>query len=164
MNYEYFYIALKFEADRQNKPQKVLAIDSKVSESYVSNVFKRKKQASLEVQERLAGGLGYCLIDFLILGRSLVEGKKYYLSEAPTQYTVKPNLKLIPEVTQVEKRKEQTTSREGILELFENRDLARKIILDLSEIEKRNPMKLEKIEAYVQSTLEDLPSKKTANG
>jgi len=54
-------------------------------------------------------------------------------------------------------------TREGILELFNDRHAARKINLAMSKIEQKNPASLAKIEGYIQGIegmLNDKPGKK----
>ena len=74
---EYFRKAYEYVFERSRfKTQKALAEEAGVSEAALSEIKKKKKNYGHKTQTGIARALGYELLDFLDLGRKLIESEK----------------------------------------------------------------------------------------
>jgi len=72
--YNCFIKALEFEASRKGYGFKsFLAVAAATSNAYITQIFKREKNASFGKQIQISQSLGYSFEEFLRLGRSLLE-------------------------------------------------------------------------------------------
>lgn len=53
--------------------QNALSIDTKISDGYISQIINKTRKPSFEIQVKIAKSLGYEYIDFLELGKRLIE-------------------------------------------------------------------------------------------
>ncbi|MEW5736347.1 MAG: hypothetical protein AB1921_15990 [Thermodesulfobacteriota bacterium] len=82
--YLYFLSALKHWVSEEGRgAQNYLAASAKKSGSYVSQILRDVAPASFDVQVELAQACGYDYMDFLALGRDLVEGPVWRKDQGP---------------------------------------------------------------------------------
>jgi len=75
--YTFFLAALEREAAlKWDRRLKALAMDAGIAPSSLTAIIKRRDNASFDTQVNLAKACGYSYPEFLIYGRSLVEGGK----------------------------------------------------------------------------------------
>ncbi len=134
--------------------QNILAIESGKSEAYISQILNKKRNAPFKTQVILAKVCGYTYEDFLALGRRLLEG----VSPEPKQ----PPPAHIPKLRRISDRTGEGDTREGIISLFDDRETARQIILQLVKIEKTDREYFVAVRSYVQGILDALDIKKEA--
>lgn len=75
--YAFFLSALEREASRNwARRLKALAMEADIAPSSLTAIIKGRDNASFDTQVKLAAGCGYAYPEFLVYGRSLVEGGK----------------------------------------------------------------------------------------
>ena len=73
-SYEYFMLAFKLCLKKHSA--KVIAIDAEVSEAYLSQIKRKKRAAGFQGQIKIANACGYDYIDFIQLGKNLLDANK----------------------------------------------------------------------------------------
>ena len=74
--YDYFLAALKHYCQTEGRSsQSYLAAATKLSEGFISALLSGIKRAGTKSQDALAHAAGYELVDFLLLGRSILTGE-----------------------------------------------------------------------------------------
>lgn len=157
--YSYFFAALKDTVkQRGHGGQKVLAIDAGISDALLSQILSRKsrKQASLRTQKALAKACGFDSYEnFLAHGRRLLKGEP---AESEQPSPVEPT----SELRRVSDRTGEGDTREGVLDLFQNKEKAREAVLLLAGIERTDREQYAEVIGYIRGTANSLDIKKSA--
>ena len=72
--YQYFLAALKRCKNNKYDSQKALALDSGFSSGHISEILKGKKRASHEAQVKIATACEEDYLNFLSIGKRIIEG------------------------------------------------------------------------------------------
>ena len=147
-SYEYFQKALSewiAQKKRNNEaPQKILAIETNSHEGTISKLLnpKREKPISFEKQVALANACGYDYIDFLQLGRKLIEGS--------AGNTVPGKEKTVETLDPV------VSMHQDLIKGFKERDIAKHITQNLIKIEALDPKKYYMLAGKIENMAEEL--------
>lgn len=148
-----FQRALKYVFEKTNtfNSQKELALTAQVSEGMISDMLSGSRNYGERSHLKVANACGYRLEDFYKLGIRLEEGaevenKKKNINEKRRSDKIKP------------------LTHDEIIRLFKDENRAKEINYMLSEIEKENPEKYNKIDGYITAIYEEVKQKKTENG
>ena len=124
------------------------------SQQFVSLIADGKSDGKEDTRRDIAEACGYTYEDFLALGRCLLESKSPEPEEPPPAH--------IPKLRRVSDRTGEGNTREGIISLFDDRETARQIILQLVKIEKTDREYFVAARSYIQGIFDSLDIKKEA--
>lgn len=99
IEYGYFYKAMKeFAAKKGRGFQTFLALSTEIAEPTISDIMKQKRLAKFDQQVKIAKALGYEYVEFILYGKSLLQGgdtAPLTVNESATRYETSQEMPLI---------------------------------------------------------------------
>lgn len=106
--YQYFLQAFKAVISKKGYGyKKIIALECEISRQFVSQVLSEKNKASFKMQAKIAEALNYDYLDFLQLGKKIIEGEKPKIKEK-----TEPETELEKRLNDVEKRLDQIEGKD----------------------------------------------------
>ena len=91
VEYDYFYAALFSIAEKRGRGFQVsLSISTKIAEATISNIMNKERLPNLDQQIKIAKALDYNYMNFLALGKQLLQGEEPP-APAPASDPVQPS-------------------------------------------------------------------------
>lgn len=157
--YECFLAALMDLWPRQYNKREALADDAGISKGMLSDILNRKRKASFDMQEKLAGVFKKDLIEFYEIGKQIIEKRSdQTVSNPPSAHETEPEYK--PTRGRPKKKKITPLTHDQIIRLFKDPDRAKSISYMLAELEEKDPEGYARVEGFIKSEYERVAPKK----